>query len=62
MLIYYYEAQQDRPVAMGWHGVANVTPGRQDAGFFATPGKFFAFVYCCFISVAAKERRPEIVL
>ena len=42
-----------RPIAMGWHGVANAS---QDLS--ATPGSFCNF-YCCFIFVA-KESFTEI--
>ena len=30
-----------RPIAMGWHEVANATPRQQDASLFSTPGNFF---------------------
>ena len=46
------------------HGVAwsdKCQPGATWCQLFATPGNFFAIVYCCFILVAAKERSPEIV-
>ena len=26
----FYTQERNRPVAMGWHGVANATPGQED--------------------------------
>ena len=40
---------------MGWHGVANATPGQQDASFLPSLG----IAYRCFI-IVAKERFPDI--
>ena len=37
-----------RPVAIGWHGVANATPKQQDASFLPLLGICTIF-YCCFI-------------
>ena len=49
---------------MGLHGVANATPGQQDA-IVLPPVKiflqFFIVVSCCFISLA-KESSPNIVV
>ena len=42
---------------MGWHGVANATPGQQDASILPPLGIF----YCCLIFVA-KEISPEILV
>ena len=50
----------DRPIAMGWHGVANA-PWATGCQHFATPGNFFAIFYYCFISVV-KEKSPEILV
>ena len=41
---------QYKPVAQGWHGVAN-----------AIPENFLGIFYCCFI-FATKERSPEILV
>ena len=46
-----WRLQEDKPVAMGWHGVANATSGLQDARFLPPLGNFFQFFYCCFIFV-----------
>ena len=47
---------------MGWHGVANATPGQQGDIFLPPLGIFIAIVYCCFIFVAAKEKCPGILV
>ena len=49
---------------MGWHGVANATPGQLDPIFLPSPRiflQFFTVVFCCFISVA-KEISPKILV
>ena len=43
-----------RPVAMGWHGVPNATPGQQDA-IFLPPLRIFLQFFCCFIFVANEK-------
>ena len=47
---------------MGWHGVANATPGQQEDIFFPPLGTFLAIVYCCFIFATTKEKCPEILV
>ena len=54
---------------MGWHGVANVTPGQQDTTFLPPPENFLAICYCCFLLffydcfiIVAKERSAKIVV
>ena len=49
-----------RPVAMGWHGVANATYGQQGASFLAPLRTFSVILYCCFI-FRAKDRSPEML-
>ena len=39
-----------RPVGMGWHGVANVTPGQQDA-IFCHPREFSCNFLLVFLSL-----------
>ena len=48
------------PVAMIWYGVANVTPGQQDANFLPHL-EIFRNIFCCFIFVA-KKRSSEILV
>ena len=43
---------------MGWHGVADATPGQQDIIFLTPLNIFLQSFYRCFILVA-KERYPE---
>jgi len=45
---------------MGWHWVASVTPGQQDASFFP-PLKFFSMSFCSVIFVA-KEGSSEVLV
>ena len=49
---------------MGWHGVANATPGQQDAIILPSLRiflQFFIVVSCCFIFVA-KETSPKMLV
>ena len=46
-----------RPVAIGWHEVANATSRQQDPDLLQPPGIFLAIFYGCFILVD-KERSP----
>ena len=48
-------------VALGWHGVANATPGQQNAIFVLPLRIFQQFFYRCFVFVA-KERYPRILV
>jgi len=48
-----------RPVAKGWHGVANATPWATGSQLFATPKSFVCNFYCCLMFVH-KKRFPEI--
>ena len=46
---------------MGWHGVANATPGQQDPSFLPPLGNSVNFVSCCFF-VIAKEGSPDMLV
>ena len=54
------QAHQARNHGVAWGGTCH--PWVTGCRFFATAWKFFAFVYCWCIYVAAKERPPEILL
>ena len=48
-----FKVQSVQAVAMGWHEVANVTPGQRDT-IFSPPLIIFFPIFCCFIFVAKK--------
>jgi len=49
-----------RPIAVGWHGVANATLGQQDASFLPLLRITLHISYCCII-ILAKEISPKII-
>ena len=52
---------EDKPPAMGWHGMANATPGQQDAILLPPQRVSLQFFYGCLI-IVAKERSPKILV
>ena len=47
---------------MGWHGVADATPGQQGDIFLPPLGISLAIVYSCFLFATAKEKYPELMV